>query len=81
MSLFTGLYRLAGFHLENCPMGGREGATGGIWFLRRGMVIKDVTKFHNAIWGLRICLNVCVCVCRVYRILSFWEGENSKVQC
>ena len=27
------------------------------------MMVKDVTKFHNAIWGVGVCLNVCVCVC------------------
>ena len=36
---------------------------------------KEVTKFHNAIWGVRVCLNMCVWMCKVsYRILSFWEG-------
>ena len=26
-----------------------------------GKIIKDVTKFHNIIWGVGICLSVCVC--------------------
>ena len=36
-------------------------------------MVKDVTKFHNVMWGVEVWLNVCacvcVCVCRVsYRI-------------
>ena len=70
--------RWAGFHLENCPRG--RGETGGIWIERGGgggaTWLKDVKIFTNAIWGVGVCLNVCVCVCRVSNsILIFGRGE------
>ena len=38
-------------------------------------MVKDVESSTNAIWGVGVCLNVCVCVCRVsYRILGGGGG-------
>ena len=37
------------------------------------MMVKDLTKFTNAIWRGRGMLD-CVCVCRVSLDFEFWEG-------
>ena len=42
------------------------------------MMANVVTKFHNAILGLGVCLNVCWCVKVTFRILSFGKGGIPK---
>ena len=41
-------------------------------------MVKDVTNFTNPIWGVGICLNVCVCLQGFIRDLGFWEGGTPK---
>ena len=46
-------------------------------------MVKDVTKFHNIIWGLGMLECVCVCVCvqgfiQNFELLFFWRGGIPK---
>ena len=60
-----------GFHLGKMSKGG--GATGGIWTLGLGMMVKDVTKFHKCHLRGRGML-MCVCVQDFIQDFKFWEG-------
>ena len=40
-------------------------------------MVKDMTKFTNAIWGVGICLNVCVCTV-FHTGLNFGRGVTPK---
>ena len=51
----------------------KGGATGGIWILKGGMMVKDVTKFHNCLLAGRDILE-CVCVQGFIQDFEVLEG-------
>ena len=75
---FKIMYPHIRFHLKKLSKGG--GNWRNLDFNEGGdMMVEDEQKFHKRHLGGKVCINACVCVCRVsYRILSLRKGETPK---